>query len=272
MPSSPPAPDIVLTSRDGARAEVLAHGAHVTHWRPAGGEERLFVSALSTYEDGKAIRGGVPVIFPQFSDSGPFMRHGFCRLVKWEIGQVSENRATLRLRDTDYTRGLWPHAFAATLTVEIGGATLRMTLQIRNTGDAPFAFTSALHTYLRVSDLPGASVEGLQDLDYLDQTTHQKVPEDQPTVTFNAEVDRAYLLGGARSVVLRDAERHLRITASGFPDVVVWNPGAETGAKIHDLEPNGYQSFVCVEAAAVGSPVTLAPNESWEGTQTLQAG
>jgi glucose-6-phosphate 1-epimerase len=233
----------------------------------------VFVSSTATYEDGRAIRGGIPVIFPQFSDSGPLLKHGFARLVKWKIGEASEDSATLHLRENDLTLGLWPHPFAASLRIQIGGPELRLTLRIENTGPQTMHFTAALHGYYRVSDLAATRVEGLQGLRYEDQVT-QEVDRfgQEPVIQFTGEVDRAYLQGGSRTVVLSEPGRRLEATASGFPDVVVWNPGAATGATLHDLHPNGYQGFVCIEAAAVGHPVTLAPGEGWEGIQTLTAG
>ena len=68
VPGAGGLPKIVLEAPDGARAELYLHGAHVTAWTPAGaGDERLFLSAASEFRADAAIRGGVPVIFPQFA-------------------------------------------------------------------------------------------------------------------------------------------------------------------------------------------------------------
>jgi glucose-6-phosphate 1-epimerase len=61
------------------------------------------------------------------------------------------------------------------------------------------------------------------------------------------------------------------IESDGFRDAVVWNPGRERAATLHDLEPGDERRFVCIEAAAVQTPVTLAAGELWAGTQTLTA-
>jgi len=58
---------------------------------------------------------------------------------------------------------------------------------------------------------------------------------------------------------------------AGFTDVVIWNPGAERGAALSDLEPDGWLSMLCVEAAVVGTPVELGPGERWTGQQVLNA-
>ena len=47
-------------------AEVYLQGAHVARWSPRGQQPVLFMSSTSLFAPGKAIRGGVPVIFPWF--------------------------------------------------------------------------------------------------------------------------------------------------------------------------------------------------------------
>ena len=88
---------VVVTAADGARFEAYLHGAHVTSWRAAGDdEERLFVSAAAKFEDGLAIRGGIPVCFPQFADQGPLPMHGLVRTVPWVLLARAARRRTAR--------------------------------------------------------------------------------------------------------------------------------------------------------------------------------
>ncbi|CAA9312844.1 MAG: Aldose 1-epimerase, partial [uncultured Gemmatimonadaceae bacterium] len=180
---------LVLTAADGARAEVYRHGAHVTSWVPAGGDERLFVSAHSEFRAGAAIRGGVPVIFPQFGP-GALPRHGFARTADWEVvdagvGEGGTARARLLLRDDAATRAVWPAAFTAELTVEVGGPSLAISLGVHNRGARPLAFTAALHSYLRVSDLAAAAVEGLRGARYRDQAAGgREAVDDAPALGF----------------------------------------------------------------------------------------
>src|SRR5437868_3914610 len=58
-------PRAVVTT-PAAEAHLYLHGAHVTHYQPRGGLPVLLLSPRSAFEDGKPIRGGVPVIFPWF--------------------------------------------------------------------------------------------------------------------------------------------------------------------------------------------------------------
>ncbi len=46
--------------------EIYLHGAQVTSWKPAGEDEVLFLSTKSRWEEGQAIRGGIPICFPWF--------------------------------------------------------------------------------------------------------------------------------------------------------------------------------------------------------------
>ena len=75
-----------------ASATVYLHGAHLTDWQPAGHAPVLFLSARTELLPGKAIRGGVPVIFPWFGPrkpgpghDGTGPSHGFARTSEWEL-------------------------------------------------------------------------------------------------------------------------------------------------------------------------------------------
>jgi len=127
-------PKLTLLAPDGARAEIYLHGAHVTSWVPAGGSERLFMSRASQFKPGSPIRGGIPLVFPQFGMTGPLAQHGFARVMPWEfVGAEAMGAgasAVFRLRDTEDSRRLWAGAFLAELTVAIGGNQLAATLAI----------------------------------------------------------------------------------------------------------------------------------------------
>jgi glucose-6-phosphate 1-epimerase len=269
---------IRLAHASGASARVCLHGAHVTSWVPAGGAEALFVSRAAKFQAGTAIRGGIPVIFPQFAGFGPLPKHGFARTTPWRVvdGPAAEDagaRAVLGLEDDEGTRAVWPHAFRAQLAVEVVERTFRCALSIENTGDVPFAFTGALHTYLRVADVHRTSIGGLRGCTYADSLRGGETRvEEEAELRMPDEIDRIY----------RDTPRELRVMdeaggrtflvrAEGFADTVVWNPGARGAASLPDMEAGEEREMLCVEAAQVNRPVTLAPGERWQGAQSLQA-
>jgi glucose-6-phosphate 1-epimerase len=269
-----------LRSPDGARATVLLHGAHVVSWQPVGAGEQLYISPKAIFANGQAIRGGVPVCFPQFADRGPLPKHGFARTRPWQLVSAEQSDmdalAVLRLTDDAATRLIWPHAFEAELSVLLHGRTLQIELAVEHQGaegDAPFDFTTALHTYLAVNDIDETSVNGLSGLQYFDSVDKTEKQQRVELLLPSGELDRIYYQA-RNELLLREqgisTDRRLNISQQGFEDVVTWNPGAVRGATFADMPADGWRKMMCVEAATVHRPVHLAPGESWVGMQTLR--
>jgi len=268
---------LTLRADDGAVAEVHRHGAHVTSWRPAGdGEDRLYLSPRSEFGGSAAIRGGVPVIFPQFAAEGPLPRHGFARTSLWSLGGMGRTadgaaEIDLVLRDSAETRAVWDVSFRAVLLVAVVARRLAITLRVENLDAKTLSFTAALHTYLRVHDVGEASIHGLRGTSYRVSGERALVADDADHLDVRDFVDRVYVDAPPR-LELRERDRSMIVESEAFRDAVIWNPGRERAAALDDLEPGDERRFVCVEAAAVQTPVTLAPGRTWSGTQTLTAG
>lgn len=270
------APILNLVTADGARLTVHRHGAHITSWTPVDGRERLFLSARSDARPTAAIRGGIPVIFPQFAAEGPLPRHGFARTARWSLVDMMATTdggytARFRLTDDASTRAIWPFAFVAELRLRFCAARLSVALSVANSGDRAFTFTAALHSYLAVESIVAARVIGLDRLRYRDSAAGgvERV-ESAQEIDIVGEVDRIYF-DAPQALILREPSGDLGIEQSGFSDTVVWNPGPARAALLADLDPGGWQRFLCIEAAAVGRPLQLQPGERWVGTQTLLA-
>ena len=265
-----------IAAGDGARVEAYSHGAQVTSWKPASGEERLYLSGRSTFAPDAAIRGGVPIIFPQFGGMGALPKHGFARVLEWEpvrAGRASNGRgeAHFRLAANQHTRATWNHDFSASFVVNVEGMSLALALSVLNEDEVPFQFTAALHTYLLVDDVRSSVVHGLEGVPFRDSAAGGvERRQADPELRATGELDRIYLGVGA-PLEVRDAVRRTRVSMRGFSDVVVWNPGAERAASLPDMEPGGWLRMLCVEAAVVGTPVRLEPGERWTGQQTLTA-
>ena len=268
-------PALALATQAGARAVVSLFGAQILSWIPAGSEERLYLSPAAVYDGSTAIRGGIPVCFPQFAELGKLPKHGIVRTRPWVVGEqrTGDDYAlvTLRFTETDETWAIWPQNFVAELTVVVEGERLDVELEIENTGHAPFAFTAALHTYLRVREVENARLEGLYGHDYRDSADDDRIKRDSgDVVVVEDETDRIYH-DVKRPLLLRDSNRNLGINAEGFPDVVVWNPWEERCAALADLPANGFRHMLCVEAAAARQRIELDAGESWAGRQSLIA-
>ncbi|PTT82852.1 D-hexose-6-phosphate mutarotase [Pelomonas sp. HMWF004] len=268
---------VELTAPDGARATVSLDGGHVLSWLPVNAPEQLYLSPRSEFVPGKAIRGGVPVCFPQFAERGTLPKHGFARTLPWELLSnqqgLRDALVVLRLRDSDATRQLWPHAFELELSVRVEGQELDLELACENTGDAPLQFTTALHTYLRVGDLDAVSVEGLAGLRYFDSIKQAEALQRMDLLLTGEkgvlDLDRIYQGVKERPLLVAEDRRRVVLRHQGFEDAVLWNPGPERCAKLTDMPADGWSEMLCVEAANVMHPVELQPGETWVGRQSL---
>lgn len=261
-----------LDLADGASATVTDYGAHVLSWHPAPDDERLYMSESAILDGTKPVRGGVPVIFPQFGALGPGVRHGFARTLVWTREEQRSGR--------DFANATWVLSAddpalrvpaRVEMTVSLGPRRLDMELHVAHDGTAPFTFTAALHTYLRVDDIASATLLGLQDCAYRDQVDEGRMKrQEERHLRIDREVDRIYAEAPAKLELIASG-RTTHVLQDGFTDVVVWNPWIERSRAFADLPAEGYRRFLCVEAATALNPVRLADGETWTGRQTLIA-
>ena len=260
--------DVVEIATPASTCTIALHGAQVLGFVPRGGGDWLWVSEKAHFAVGKALRGGIPICFPWFGphpDGGPLPAHGFARTRVWRLADVaaldaSRVRAELELASDADTLRLFPHAFTARLAVTAGDA-LELELDVANTGDAPFSFEVALHTYFAVSAAAAATVQGLGGVAYADKVGGgvQRRQGAAP-IRFEGEVDRVYDSGGP--VAIADPVRPvpMRIESRGAGSTIVWNPGPSKTRTLADMSPDGFDGFVCVETGNVaGRRITLLP-------------
>jgi glucose-6-phosphate 1-epimerase len=260
---------IVLVTSAGDRAVAGLEGGHLLSWQTAAGEQ-LYLSPWSQPAPGRAVRGGVPVCFPQFSDRGPLQKHGFARVNPWALVEKSADAMRLRL-DPKCTPANWPYAFQLELDVRLGPGSLELRLDATNEGPAPFEFTAALHTYLAVPDVRLARVEGLQGCWYEDALDGNRLKQETgAAVGFAGELDRVYRQVPATLHLEAPGAPRRRIVQTGFTDTVVWNPGPAKAARLGDMPPEDWLRMVCIEAAAAATPVRLEPGQAWSGSQRLE--
>lgn len=254
---------------DAATAEIYLQGAHVAAWQPASAEHPvLFMSARSHFAAGKAIRGGVPLVFPWFADRTgglPGPAHGFARTMEWEV-VAAERRAegvalSFKLLPNQITRDLGFDHFVLVYEV-VAGATLTLRLEVENVGDSPLTFEEALHAYFAISYVHAVEVDGLGETDYLDRA-HQAVRkhQDAGAIRFAGETDQLHL-NTRTAVTISDPEwkRRIVIEKRGSESTVVWNPWIEKAARLADFGDDEWPQMVCVEPAnAAEDAVTVAP-------------
>jgi len=244
-----------------AHATISTYSGQVLSYRPKSQkDDLLFVSDKAYYEDGKAIKGGIPVCWPWFgADPDDLGRpaHGFVRNRQWGVtGSESladgSTKVVLGLVDSDETRKIWPHPFKLSIEITVGDS-LKLALVTHNTGDEGVTVSQALHTYFYVGDISKVQVLGLEGTQYLDKVDGFVQKSESGPVTIAGEVDRIYT-GITGALVIDDASlgRRIRITSRGCSTAVVWNPWIELAASMGDLDDGDYRKMLCVETANAG--------------------
>lgn len=269
-----------LVSTPAAEAELYLQGAHLTHWTPRGQRPVLFLSPQSLFATGKAIRGGVPIIFPWFgsrSDGRPGPAHGFARTSEWTIESARQRtdsriELTLKLGSSQATRALINSDFRCRFRVTVGSE-LEMELEASNDSKAPFTFEEALHTYLAVGDVEQVSVLGLEGTAYIDKTDSfkRKMLGSEP-LQIAKETDQVHLNTQAACTVLDPVwNRRIIVEKSGSNSTVIWNPWIEKTKGMSDMAANGWKQMLCVETAnAAENAVVLKPGDSYKMTARIR--
>ena len=252
-----------------ATAEIYLHGAQLTSWRPAGGEEVIFLSGQSQFEPGRAIRGGIPVCFPWFrnkADDPKAPSHGFVRTKAWQLDSVTRDgdavTISLSTASDEATRAWWPHDFLLVHRVTVG-AELVQELTVSNTGTTPLRFEEALHTYYRVGGAASVRIQGLDGVAYLDNTDGNREKRQEGDIVFTAPTDRAYV-DTTHAVEILDPilRRRIRLEKENSRTTVVWNPWVEGAHALPDMADDEWRAMACVEASNIRAfAVDLAPGE-----------
>jgi glucose-6-phosphate 1-epimerase len=264
---------------------VALHGAQLLSWQTGDGRERLYLSPTAVMDGKAAIRGGVPLCFPQFNTRGPLAKHGFVRNRAWlpvpaAAGSAPADDAAatqslqLALRHRPGTEpaldALWQHPFDLLLTVTLAPRVLRIALQVHNTDGQTMSFTVALHTYLAMQELSQARLEGLSCPRYWEALT-DTYPAWEGDWRYSGPLDAVFPVPNV-PLVLHDQDAALEITQSpSLTHTVVWNPGPALSQQLADMPDDGYQHMLCVEAAQIDNPVRLAAGAQWLGWQQLRA-
>ncbi|KAJ2744294.1 hypothetical protein GGI20_003085 [Coemansia sp. BCRC 34301] len=255
---------VVITGPQGSSATVYLYGATVTSWK-CGGKERLFLSSLAKLDGSKPVRGGIPLVFPQFGP-GSLPQHGFARTRQWTLLSAEDHGqgvvVSLQLKDNKDTRASkWPHKFDLLYTIDLTATTLSTIIKYENIDSQPFAFTSLMHTYLRVPDISSTTITGLKDVVYADKIKGgSDLVEERDEVTVAANEDRVYVdVPGV--VTVNYGDESIAIRRFNFKDIVLWNPWAEKAAEMSDFGNDEFPQMICVEAGTVASEISLRPGQ-----------
>ncbi|RKP12294.1 galactose mutarotase-like domain-containing protein [Piptocephalis cylindrospora] len=256
-------PDSIHLSLPGpspSTATIALHGATVTSW-VVHGEERLFLSNMAQTNGPKAVRGGIPIVFPQFGSApsghplASVPRHGFARVSRWTLlsSECKEDSviAQFALESANLSKEhleSFPFPFQLIYTITLSPSSLSSHLRVENLGPRTFPFHALFFSYLHVPDVNAASIGGLSHLPYTDKTREgaQSVEESEKVQSL-AGIDRVYM---------------------GMVDLEVWNPGMEKEKAIDDFESGGWKRMVTLEPGCIKSHLNLPSGEVWEASAT----
>ena len=261
-------PKVLITS-PRTTGEMYLHGGQVTSWKPTGAEEALFLSSKSRWQDGQAIRGGVPICFPWFgnkADDPKAPAHGFVRTKAWQLESIAQAADTITVsmftENDEVTKKWWPAEFRLVHRATFGQE-LRLELVVTNTSRKPLRFEEALHAYYRVGSIEQARVRGLGGVHYLDKTDSNREKAQQGDIAIVSETDRVYL-NTETEVELEDPvfARRIDVGKQNSRTTVVWNPGIEKVRALGDLGDGEWKQMICIECSNVSDfAVNLAPGQ-----------
>jgi glucose-6-phosphate 1-epimerase len=261
-------PKVYITTPD-VIGEMYLHGAHLTSWKPHGAEEILFLSSQSRWEDGRAIRGGVPICFPWFggkADDPKAPAHGFVRTKSWQLESISKigNWVTVSMftESDETTKRWWPAEFRLVYRATFGRE-LSLELVVLNTGKTALRFEEALHTYHRVGNINEARLQGLEGIQYLDKTDSNRKKMQLGEIEITSETDRVYL-NTRHAIGLDDPVLHraIRVVKENSRTTVIWNPWVDKTRELSDLRESEWTQMLCIETSNVSDfAVELAPGQ-----------
>lgn len=241
------------------------------------------MSSKADTTPGTAIRGGVPICWPQFgtfrtAKNSPGLKHGFVRQsTLWKVDEKDADYVILHLVPDDEMLKKWPGKWEVLYTVSLHSRTLRLKMEVINKGDEELEFTGCLHTYFCCKACDQCSVEGLKGETYDspigDSFSGAKV-EDRDSVNIcDGKAQMQLLYGGAGdAIVLSEAgQPRIGLTKSGMSDWVIWNIGDDDVHTLKDMGEGEQRKYVCVEPGFATVPVKVAPGRTWCGIHEMKA-
>ncbi|KAI2640973.1 galactose mutarotase-like protein [Xylaria nigripes] len=279
----------------GESVDVLLFGATVVSWKDHVGNEKLWVSDAAKLDGSKAVRGGIPLVFPVFGTApdhaatSNLPQHGFARNSMWEfLGKSSaESSPSTGVSDAsikldfglssatidEKSKLLWPYTFSIIYSVTLTPDSLRTSISITNDGSESFDCQVLMHTYLRINDINKVEVTGLEESEFIDKVDGAKTKSQSGAVTISGETDRVYTpaKGPSSAVVVKEGGKTaFSVVRDNLKDVVVWNPWTEKAAGMGDFEPkDGFKNMICIEAGSVRGWIVLESGDVLNGEQSI---
>ena len=252
-----------------AECQISLWGGNLLSYRPLSeGKDLFWLGDLNKFDNIQAIRGGIPVCWPRFSEeelNNHLPRHGFARLSMWMLQNVSVDEKKIEVEISLRPEAQYPQNLSARVLIKITDK-LTYTLETTNNSDIPFNFSEALHAYFNVSKIENVEIKGLAGHHYKNSLTGTYAKQ-EGDLKIAGEVDRIFLeQTQPLEIIDKGYNRVIKIEKSGSNTTIVWNPNKD----LAEMSPNQYKQFVCVEPSNVGeSYVSLHPHETHQLSTTI---
>ena len=269
--------DVLRIRHPLMEATIALQGGHLVAFAPTGDTNWLWMSPQARFEEGVAIRGGIPICWPWFGDPArnpeavrslisSDSAHGFARSARWTLDHLEELEETvqvaLTLSGVSAENGYpWRGRADARLTFSFSPDTVTLALTTRNTGPDPLPISQALHTYLPTDRIADTRILGLEGAGYLDTLEGWQACLQAGAVTFQGETDRIYK--SAAPLLIQTPGRNYHLASEGSKSTVIWNPGPEKAARLSDFPDDGWTGMLCAETAnAADDYRSISPGSS----------
>lgn len=257
-------------------AEVHLQGAHVSSFKVLNEIELLWLSSLSLFARGKAIRGGIPICWPWFGahvENNKLPQHGFARQSLFSVINIVESTSgeltlSLRMESTPDTLKSWPYEFRFSVDIKVGEQ-LTVSLTTENTDKKNIILSEAIHSYLNVDNITKIQIRGLADAPYFDKLTNRQYPPSNQSLNITSEIDRIYQPNQYSFAIFEQSAPKILVSQSGANSTVIWNPWQEKAKSLADFPDCGFKNMLCVEAANSMEKIVIQPGKSHTISQTI---
>jgi len=229
--------------------------------------ELLYLSPLSQIGTKQTIRGGIPVLFPQFGNFGNLKKHGFVRDLNWKLVNEENNQNDLFV-EYEYVIAKdhfleWKHSAKLNLKASVINNVFNITIQILNIGDSSFEFTGGLHPYFKINSRSAIKINGLESSSFEDS-----FPEIRFELSSDRVIERLYFTNN--DIFFNNGSDNLVIKSKGFESWMIWNPGMNMAKAINDLPDDDWNKFICIEPIVKNNAILLKPNEIFKGELAVE--
>ncbi|PSN38301.1 hypothetical protein C0J52_19164 [Blattella germanica] len=261
---------VVLDRGNNTTCTINLHGATVVSWR-VNNQEQLFVSKQAIFDGKKAIRGGIPFVFPQFGQWSFGPQHGFARIIRWNLEKAPERlpsgdvEAIFSIMDSEFTRSMWNYPFRLTYRLILREKELHFNIGVYNPSkELTFSFNLLLHTYFKVPDVRRCQITGLHGCTFIDKSREGAVfQEGRDVVTISEWTDRIYQNTPQEHIITNVVSgRKMRIQKYNFPDT--GGLGGRRGVKQMPPQPQEQSNPTpSTSTGGLASPSPVWPPAPW---------